>query len=64
SNSYRAVGLGGREASHSVRYAFAREQFKSYVEQGHTQAEARALTSIDLGHGDGRGRYVAMVYLR
>ncbi|MCG5523276.1 integrase domain-containing protein, partial [Ectothiorhodospira sp. A-7R] len=59
SNSYRAVGLGGREASHSVRYAFAREQFKSYVEQGHTEREARALTSIDLGHGDGRGRYVA-----
>jgi site-specific recombinase XerD len=64
SNSYRAVGLTGREASHSVRYAFARDQFRHYIEQGHTQAEARAMTSLDLGHGDGRGRYVAGVYLR
>jgi site-specific recombinase XerD len=63
-NSYKAVGLTGREASHSVRYAFARDQFRHYIEQGHTQAEARAMTSLDLGHGDGRGRYVAAVYLR
>ena len=61
-NSYRAVGLTGREASHSARYAFAQDQMRHYQSMGHTQAEARAMTSLDLGHGDGRGRYVASVY--
>jgi hypothetical protein len=29
-----------------------------------TEKQARSELSKDLGHGDGRGRYVAMVYLR
>lgn len=63
-NSYRSVGLQGEQSGHSARYAFARDQLRHYESQGHTQAEARAMTSLDLGHGDGRGRYVASVYAR
>jgi len=63
-NSYRAVGLRGREGSHAARYAFAQDQLRHYEQQGYTQAEARAMTSMDLGHGDGRGRYIASVYGR
>lgn len=47
---------------HALRYAFAQESMARYVTQGYSAREARALTSMDLGHGDGRGRYVAMVY--
>lgn len=63
-NSYRSVGLQGREASHSARYAFAREALERYRSEGFAEAEARAQTSLDLGHGDGRGRYVSSVYDR
>lgn len=49
---------------HALRYAFAQESMARYVTQGYSAREARALTSMDLGHGDGRGRYVAMVYGR
>lgn len=49
---------------HSLRYAFTQESMARYAAQGYTVREARALTSMDLGHGDGRGRYVAMVYGR
>lgn len=47
---------------HGLRYAFAQESVARYVAVGYSTREARALTSMDLGHGDGRGRYVAMVY--
>lgn len=51
--------------SHSARYAFAQERIRAYREQqGFSQREARAATSLDLGHGDGRGRYIASVYVR
>jgi hypothetical protein len=32
--------------------------------EGIALREALARTSLDLGHGDGRGRWVKMVYLR
>ncbi|HCL5074339.1 TPA: hypothetical protein N2F43_003671 [Salmonella enterica] len=32
--------------------------------QGFCEKEALAMTAMDLGHGDGRGRYVAQVYGR
>ncbi|EKS5420629.1 hypothetical protein QB964_004331 [Salmonella enterica] len=32
--------------------------------QGVSEKEALAMTAMDLGHGDGRGRYVAQVYGR
>lgn len=48
--------------SHGARYAFARERVQAYRNQGYSAREARAATSLDLGHGDGRGRYIASVY--
>ena len=47
--------------SHSARYAFAQERLQAYRDQGYSEREARAATSLDLGHGDGRGRYIASV---
>ena len=49
---------------HALRYAFARERIDAYRAQGMPLREALARTSMDLGHGDGRGRWVRMVYLR
>ncbi|MGQ0699871.1 MAG: integrase domain-containing protein [Panacagrimonas sp.] len=48
--------------SHAARYAFAREQLKGYRAGGFSKSEAQTATSIDLGHGDGRGRFIASVY--
>lgn len=53
-----------RIQNHAARYAFARERMQAYRDQGFSEREARAATSLDLGHGDGRGRYVAGVYAR
>jgi site-specific recombinase XerD len=50
--------------SHGARYAFARERLQAYRDQGYSEREARAATAQDLGHGDGRGRYIASVYAR
>lgn len=50
--------------SHAARYAFAQERMQGYRNEGYSQREARIATSLDLGHGDGRGRYVASVYVR
>jgi hypothetical protein len=50
--------------SHAARYAFAEERMQAYRNEGFSQREARIATSLDLGHGDGRGRYVASVYVR
>jgi hypothetical protein len=35
-----------------------------YMEQLGDRREALAATSLDLGHGDGRGTHVAQVYLK
>lgn len=50
--------------SHGARYAFARERLEAYRNEGYSEREARAATSQDLGHGDGRGRFIASVYAR
>ena len=50
--------------SHRARHAFAQERMQAYRNEGLSEREARAATSLDLGHGDGRGRYVASVYAR
>lgn len=59
-----AAGFKGSEASHALRYAFAREQFAKYLEALGDKKEALSALSMDLGHGDGRGRYCEQVYLR
>jgi len=58
------AGLTGRYSPHSLRYAWAQEAIQHYRQQGFSQKEARALVSTDLGHGDGRGRYIEHVYGR
>lgn len=63
-NVMAAAGFVGRESGHSLRYAFAQAQIRAYTLGGYSQKEALALTSLDLGHGDGRGRYISQVYSR
>ncbi|AWK44000.1 DNA-binding protein [Photorhabdus laumondii subsp. laumondii] len=58
------LGLTGHYSPHSLRYAWAQDAIRYYLSQGFSRSEARALTSMDLGHGDGRGRYVERVYTR
>lgn len=63
-NVMTAAGFTGKESGHAMRYAFAKDQIKAYLFLGYSRQEALALTSTDLGHGDGRGRYIAQVYGR
>ncbi|EGJ4670310.1 DNA-binding protein [Salmonella enterica] len=58
------IGLTGVFSPHSLRYAWAQDAIRHYLAQGFSEKEALAMTSMDLGHGDGRGRYVAQVYGR
>jgi hypothetical protein len=61
---YRSLCHRAGIQSHAARYAFAHERMQAYRRDGLSEREARAATSLDLGHGDGRGRYVASVYAR
>ena len=63
-NIYRNLCHREGVQSHAARYAFARERLQAYRQQGFSEREVRAATSQDLGHGDGRGRYIASVYAR
>jgi hypothetical protein len=47
---------------HAARYAFAQDQVKAYCSAGYSEREAYLATSLDLGHGDSRGRWVKSVY--
>lgn len=58
------IGLTGVHSPHSLRYAWAQDAIRYYLTQGFSEKEALALAAMDLGHGDGRGRYVAQVYGR
>ncbi|WP_426576152.1 integrase domain-containing protein [Xenorhabdus stockiae] len=58
----RRAGLSGNKAPHSMRYHFAQQSGEHYIAQGFSEWEALALVSMDLGHGDGRGRYIRQVY--
>lgn len=61
-NVVREAGLTGKHAPHSLRYAWANDAMVFHRQHGLSDAETRAMVSMDLGHGDGRGRYVARVY--
>lgn len=61
-NSTYRLGLTGQISPHSLRYAFTQEQLDQYLRQGYSEQEALAKVSMDLGHGDGRGRYIQQVY--
>lgn len=65
SNSMRRVGgFVGKESSHSSRYSWARERLAEYQKDGLGTKEARERTAADLGHGSGRDRWVASVYVQ
>ncbi|WP_392562173.1 integrase domain-containing protein [Orbus sturtevantii] len=61
-NSTYRLGLTGQISPHSLRYAFTQEQVDQYLQQGYSEQEALAKASMDLGHGDGRGRFIKLVY--
>lgn len=61
-NTARTIGLIGKYSVHSLRYAFAEDATRNYLHLGYSQREAFTQTSLDLGHGDGRGRWVKSVY--
>lgn len=63
-NQAARMGLTGAYSPHSLRYAWAQDAIHHYLARGFSRKEALAMTSMDLGHGDGRGRYVAQVYGR
>jgi hypothetical protein len=63
-NFYRNICNRAGLQSHATRYAFSEERIQAYRDEGCSVREARVATSLDLGHGDGRGRYVASVYVR
>lgn len=56
------VGLQGAYSPHSLRYAWAQRALLHYQNRGFSHKESLALVSMDLGHGDGRGRYVERIY--
>ena len=58
------VGMKGEHASHALRCMFAQDRYAMHLERLGSRSEALAATSLDLGHGDGRGTYVAQVYLK
>ncbi|SQC20595.1 DNA-binding prophage protein [Klebsiella pneumoniae] len=60
----RRVGLVGDKSPHSMRYHFSQEAKSFYERQGYTEKEIFAQVSMDLGHGDGRGKYVRQVYFK
>ena len=58
------LGLKGENSCHSLRRAFAMDQYKHYLAVGCSQKVALSWTSNDLGHGDDRGRWAYNNYLR
>lgn len=58
------LGLKGENSGHSLRRAFALDQYKYYLSIGCSEKLALARTSNDLGHGDGRGRWVFNNYIK
>lgn len=62
-NVAKHAGLKGKEAPHSLRYAYSREATEWHMKNGLSRKEAEAMVSMDLGHGDGRGEYVNRIYL-
>lgn len=58
----RDGGLMHENSPHSLRYSYAQASTLFHQAGGMNKDEATAMTSMDLGHGDGRGRYVERVY--
>lgn len=60
----RSNGFTDQYSPHSMRYAYAHDRYNAYIKKGFSEKESLAMTSMDLGHGDGRGAYVKKVYLK
>lgn len=62
---YRLARLGiiGVYSSHSMRRRFAVDQYLLYVAAGYESKIALSRIALDLGHGEGRGRWVWNNYL-
>lgn len=58
----KTAGMGGLHTVHSLRYNYAQSLKKWFISQEYTEKEAKALVSLSLGHGDGRGVYVERTY--
>ena len=58
------LGLKGENSCHSLRRAFAMDQYRHYLAVGCSEKVALSRTSNDLGHGDRRGRWVFNNYIR
>ncbi|WP_126979716.1 integrase domain-containing protein [Saezia sanguinis] len=63
-NVMYAAGFRGKESRHSLRYAFTQRQIEASRIERYDKKDALMLASRDLGHGDGRGRYIKRVYGR
>ncbi|EFG2855871.1 hypothetical protein A1YY_00024 [Escherichia coli KTE144] len=61
-NQTLRMGLTDKYSPHSLRYAWAQDDIRRYLAQGFSEKEALAMVAMDLGHGDGRGRWVKQVY--
>lgn len=57
------AGLTGKYSPHSLRYAYAKDA-ALFHNQRFSIKETLAMVSMDLGHGDGRGRYIKQVYFK
>lgn len=57
------LGLKGENSCHSLRRAFAMEQYKHYLAVGCSEKVALRRTANDLGHGDSRGWIVTNNYI-
>lgn len=60
----RKAGMTGERAPHSVRYGYATEHLQRMDAAGVSRREAAGGVSTWLGHGDGRGTWVELVYGR
>lgn len=58
----KEVGLVGKFAPHSLRYAFATEKIAELRDLGYNRHEAMVLIAKYLGHGPSRARYISSVY--
>ncbi|WP_183059953.1 integrase domain-containing protein [Salmonella enterica] len=61
-NVLRRAGMTGEHSPHSMRYSYAENSGQFHEGNGLNDKEVLAMISMDLGHGDGRGRYIAQVY--
>ena len=64
SNACARADLTGDDSAHGLRRAWAASQLGGYLAQGLSEKTALSRLSVDLGHGEGRGRWVENNYLK